>query len=92
MQSVTHSRHSTNIANGKITMLSAFYRYISCFKKTVLYSAYSMCFQIKSPYLGDAREVQEQEDICILMAGSCCCLAETNKIPYSNYPSIKNIF
>ena len=51
-----------------------------------------MCFQIKSPYLGDAREVQEQEDICILMAGSCCCLAETNKIPYSNYPSIKNIF
>ena len=24
------------------------------------------------------REVQEGEDLCILMADSCCCLAETN--------------
>ena len=30
--------------------------------------------------VGGGREVQEREDICILMADSCCCMAETNTI------------
>ena len=28
--------------------------------------------------MGGRREVQEEGDICILMAGSCWCMAETN--------------
>ena len=28
---------------------------------------------------GVEREVQEGGDICILMADSCCCVAETNR-------------
>ena len=38
------------------------------------------------------REVQKGGNICILIADSCWCLAETNTILQSNYPSIKNKF
>ena len=31
-------------------------------------------------------------DICIFMADSCCCTAETNTTLPSNYPPIKNKF
>ena len=40
--------------------------------------------------VGGWKEVQEGGDICILMADSCCCRAETNTTLYSNYPPIKN--
>jgi len=40
--------------------------------------------------VGRGREVQEGGGICILMADSCCCMAETNTVLQSNYPSIKN--
>ena len=30
--------------------------------------------------MGDGREVQEGGDICILITGSCWCMAETNTI------------
>ena len=30
--------------------------------------------------MGGEREGQEGGDICILMADSCCCMAETNTI------------
>ena len=36
------------------------------------------------------REVQEEGDICFLMANSCCCMEETNTILSSDYPPIKN--
>ena len=35
------------------------------------------------------REIQKGVDICTPMADSCWCLAETNTILESNYPSIK---
>ena len=35
-------------------------------------------------------EVQEGGDICILMADSCCFMAEANTI-LSNYPPVKKI-
>ena len=38
---------------------------------------------------GDGREVQEGGNICIPMADSCRCLAETNTIRQSTNPSIK---
>ena len=31
-------------------------------------------------------------DICMLMADSHCCTAQTNKTLYRNYPPIKNKF
>ena len=37
-------------------------------------------------------EVQEGGGICILMADSCYCMAESNTILFSNYPSLKNKF
>ena len=40
--------------------------------------------------VGGGREIQEGGDVCIPMTDSCCCMAETNTILYSNYPSIKN--
>ena len=39
---------------------------------------------------GPRRDAQEGGDICILMADSCYCLAETNTTLYSNYPPVKN--
>ena len=36
--------------------------------------------------------VQEGGGICILMADSCCCMAETNTTLESNYPPIKKFF
>ena len=36
------------------------------------------------------REVKKGGDLCIPMADSCCCKAETNTVLYSNYPPIKN--
>ena len=39
---------------------------------------------------GDRREVPEEEDIYIPMADSFRCVAETNTILGSNYPSIQN--
>ena len=41
---------------------------------------------------GGGREVQEGGDMCILMADSHCCMAETNTTMESNYLSIKNKF
>ena len=35
------------------------------------------------------KEGQEGEDICIPMAGSCCCMAEINTTLLSNYLPIK---
>ena len=40
--------------------------------------------------VGDGREVQEGEDICIPMSDWCWCMAETNTILWSDYPPIKN--
>ena len=37
----------------------------------------------------EGREVQKGGDICIPMADSCCGLTQSNKILYSNFPSIK---
>ena len=37
-------------------------------------------------------EVQEGGDICIPMADSCGCVAETNTILESSYTPIKNKF
>ena len=42
--------------------------------------------------MGDRRKIQEGGDICIPMADSCWCTAETNAIWQSNYPPIKNRF
>ena len=39
--------------------------------------------------VGDASEVQQGGDTCILMADSHSCMADTNTILKSNYPSIK---
>ena len=36
------------------------------------------------------REVQEEGEICMHMADSRCCTAETNTTLESNYPPIKN--
>ena len=36
------------------------------------------------------KEGQEGEDICIPMAGSCCCMAEINTTLLSNYLPMKN--
>ena len=36
------------------------------------------------------REAQQGGNVCILMADSCCCMAETKTILQSNYPPIKN--
>ena len=36
------------------------------------------------------REAQEGGDICLLMADSHCCMAETNTTLSINYPPIKN--
>ena len=41
--------------------------------------------------LGDGREVQGGGDICIPMADSCWCMAETHRILQSNYSPIKKI-
>ena len=38
---------------------------------------------------GGGQEVQEGGGICIPMTDSCQCMAETNTILESNYPSIK---
>ena len=38
--------------------------------------------------IGSGREAQEGGDICILMADSHCCMAETNATLQSNYPPI----
>ena len=38
---------------------------------------------------GDGMEGQERGDICTPMTESWRCLTENNKIPLSNYPSIK---
>ena len=35
-------------------------------------------------------QAQEGGDICVLIADSCCCTAETNTTLKSNYPLIKN--
>ena len=40
---------------------------------------------------GGGREAQKEGDICILIADSCCCTAETNTTLQGNYP-IKNKF
>ena len=40
--------------------------------------------------VGDGREIQEGEDICIPMADACWCRTETNTLFQSNHPSIKN--
>ena len=37
------------------------------------------------------RQTQEGRDICIIMADSCCCMAETSKILQSKLPKIKKI-
>ena len=39
--------------------------------------------------VGGGREVQEGRDVCISMADSCGCMAETNTTLYSNYPQSK---
>ena len=39
--------------------------------------------------LGDGREVQGGGDICIPVADSCWCMAETHRILQSNYSPIK---
>ena len=41
--------------------------------------------------MGDGREVPEEGDICIPMADSCWCMAETNTILQRNYPLIKTL-
>ena len=38
---------------------------------------------------GGGREVQQGGDICVPVADSCGCMAETNTILESNYPLIK---
>ena len=38
---------------------------------------------------GDAKEAQEGEDVCVYIANSLCCIAETNTILQSNYTPIK---
>ena len=38
------------------------------------------------------RDAQEGGDMGMPMADSCWCLAETNPILWSNYPSVKNKF
>ena len=40
--------------------------------------------------VGGGKEVQEGGDICIPMGDLCCCMAETNAILQSRYPSVKN--
>ena len=49
-------------------------------------------FTYGSVYVGvrGGRQVQEGEDMCILMADSCWCMAETNTMFLTKYPSIKN--
>ena len=42
--------------------------------------------------VGDGREGQEEGDICIPVADSCWCMAETNTTMQSNHPPIKNKF
>ena len=44
--------------------------------------------QGKEEWNGGGREAQEGEDICALIANSCCCTAETNKILQSNFTPI----
>ena len=41
---------------------------------------------------GDEKEVQEGGDICIPVADSRWCMAETNTTMQSNHPPIKNKF
>ena len=36
------------------------------------------------------KELQERGDICIPMNDSCWCMAETNTMFLTKYPSIKN--
>ena len=36
------------------------------------------------------KEAQEGGDICVPMAGSCCCTSETSTTLWSNYPPIKS--
>jgi len=40
--------------------------------------------------VGSGREVEEKGNICIAMADSCLCMAETNTTLESNYTPIKN--
>ena len=35
-------------------------------------------------------EVQQGGDICIVMAGSHCCMKEANTVLHNNYSPIKN--
>ena len=42
--------------------------------------------------MGGGSEVHEGGNICILVVGSCCCMAETNTTLKSNYNPIKNNF
>ena len=40
--------------------------------------------------MGDGKEAQEGGDMCMYIANSLCCIAETNTILQSNYTPIKN--
>ena len=40
--------------------------------------------------VGGGREVHEWRNLCVPMADSCWCMAETNTIFKKNYPPIKN--
>ena len=42
--------------------------------------------------VGGEGDIQERKDICILMADSCFCVAETNTTLESNYTPVKNKF
>ena len=49
-----------------------------------------MTFQERQNY-GLRGQAQEGGNVCILMADSCCCMAETNTTLKSNYLPIKNL-
>ena len=42
--------------------------------------------------MGVEREAQEGDDVGIITADLCCCIAETNTTSQSSFPSIKNTF
>ena len=42
--------------------------------------------------MGGGRKFQEGGDMCVPMADSCWCVAETNTILRSNHPPVKNKF
>ena len=51
----------------------------------------NQCSELEGKGGVGGREVQEGRDICIPVADSCWCMAETSTILKSNYPPIKNI-